>query len=376
MPITFKPVFSITPAIMNSLMRIEAVKQRVILLPLNPIVLGSLRESARLYTTHYSTMIEGNKLDPAQIEEVLKHKGHFPGRERDEREVKGYYVALNHVEKWAAAHQAVTEKMIKTIHALVMAGGKASIEPTVYRDGQNVIRDGVTRAIIYMPPMAKDVPGLMEGMVDWINDNGELACPIVAALVHYQFATIHPYYDGNGRTARLLTTLILHRGGYDLKGLYSLEEYYARNLGAYYEAISVGDSHNYYMGRAEADITHWVEYFVEGMAVSFENVLKRMDAAHVAGLPDQSALIRKLDSRQRKVLHLFQEFEVVTSSQIGDMFGFKARTSSALCAEWVESGFLEIVDASKRGRKYKLTKQYEELATKHIQHPLNRADGT
>jgi Fic family protein len=69
----------------------------------------------------------------------------------------------------------------------------------------------------------------------------------------------HPYYDGDGRTARL----ILHLGGYDLKGLYSLEEYYARNLGAYYEAISIGDSHNYYMGRTETDITNWVEYFVE-----------------------------------------------------------------------------------------------------------------
>jgi Fic family protein len=105
---------------------------------------------------------------------------------------------------------------------------------------------------------------LMKGMVNWINYNITLPCPIIAAISHYQFATIHPYYDGNGRTARLLTTCILHNGGYDLKGLYSLEEYYARNLGAYYEAISVGKSHNYYMGRAEADITKWVEYFVEG----------------------------------------------------------------------------------------------------------------
>jgi hypothetical protein len=94
-----------------------------------------------------------------------------------------------------------------------------------------------------------------------------------------QFATIHPYFDGNGRTARLLTTLILHLGSYDLKGLYSLEEYYARHLDAYYQAISIGPSHNYYMGRAAADITPWVEYFVEGMAVAFENVYQRMNEA-------------------------------------------------------------------------------------------------
>jgi Fic family protein len=75
--------------------------------------------------------------------------------------------------------------------------------------------------------------------------------PIEAGIAHYQYATIHPYYDGNGRTARLLTTLILHLGTYDLKGLYALEEYYARNLKAYYEALTVGPSHNYYMGRAK-----------------------------------------------------------------------------------------------------------------------------
>lgn len=155
--------------------------------------------------------------------------------------------------------------------------------------------------------------------------------------------------------------MILHLRGYDLKGLYSLEEYYARNLGAYYEAIGVGESHNYYRGRAEADITKWVEYFVDGMAVSFENVLKRMDEAKAQDLPDQSVLIRKLDPKQRKALELFQEFETITSRQIGELFGFKPRTSAALCAMWVESGFLIIVDASNRGRKYKLSAKYQKL---------------
>lgn len=70
----------------------------------------------------------------------------------------------------------------------------------------------------------------------------------------------------------MLTTLILHLGGYNLKGLYALEEYYARNLKAYYEALTIGTSHNYYVGRAEADITKWIRYFIEGTATSFEKV--------------------------------------------------------------------------------------------------------
>jgi len=361
MLIKFEPNYTITPKTINSLMRIEIAKEKVLHAPLTPMILNSLRETARLYTTHYSTMIEGNRLDPDQIEEVLKHEGHFPGRERDEREVKGYYTALTQVEQWAAAHQAVTEKMIKTLHALVMADGKTKIKPTEYRDGQNVIKDGRTKTIVYMPPEAKDVPALMTAMVDWIDKNKELPYPIVAGIAHYQFATIHPYYDGNGRTARLLTTLILHVGGYDLKGLYSLEEYYARNLGAYYEAISIGESPNYYMGRADADITKWVEYFIEGMAVSFENVLKYMAEAGAMGAIDQTALMRKLDPRQRKALGLFLKSEVITSRQIGELFGFKPRTSAQLCADWVKSGFLEIADPSNKSRKYKLSKLYEKL---------------
>lgn len=361
MPIKFEPNYIISSKIMNCLIRIEAAKQKILHLPLTPTVLSSLRETARLYTTHYSTMIEGNRLDPDQVEEVLKHHGHFPGRERDEHEVKGYYAALTQIEKWAAQGIRITEKMIQILHGLVMANGKENVKPTAYRNGQNVIRDGRTKTIVYMPPESKDVTNLMTGMIDWINQNTELPCPVIAGIAHYQFATIHPYYDGNGRTARLLTTLILHLGGYDLKGLYSLEEYYARNLGAYYEAISIGESHNYYMGRAEADITKWVEYFVEGMAIAFENVLKRMDEAKTQGSIDQSPLIRKLDPKQRKVLELFQEFETITSRQIGELFGFKPRTSAALCANWVKSGFLNMVDSSNKGRKYKLSAEYQKL---------------
>ena len=102
MPIKFKPRYVISPQTTGYLMRIEAAKEQVLHLPLTPKILSSLRETARLYTTHYSTMIEGNRLQPHQIKDVIQHKGHFPGREREEHEVQGYYAALDQVEKWAA----------------------------------------------------------------------------------------------------------------------------------------------------------------------------------------------------------------------------------------------------------------------------------
>jgi Fic family protein len=235
-----------------------------------------------------------------------------------------------------------------------MNAGRVRLKTTPYRDGQNVIKDSATGAIVYMPPEAKDVPGLMRNLVSWIQDNKELPCALTAGIVHYQFATIHPYYDGNGRTSRLLTTLILQLGGYDLKGLYSLEEYYAKNLLAYYRAISIGPSHNYYFGRAESDITSWLEYFTEGMAFAFEKVVTQMTTSYEKGEKDHSQLLRSLDPKQRKALELFKVFEVVTARQIGELFGFQPRTNSALCKKWVEGGFLVVVDPSNKARTYTL----------------------
>lgn len=361
MPTNFKPLYIITPTIAKSLMRIEAAKEKASMLPINPTVLASLRETAKLYTTHYSTMIEGNSLKPEEIKQVLKFDDHFPGRERDENEIKGYYAALGQLELYVAQNAPLTEKVIQTLHALVMSNGKTHIKPTPYRDGQNVIKDSSSGGIIYMPPESKDVSGLMKNLVLWIKENQELPLPIVASIAHYQFATIHPYYDGNGRTARLLTTLILHLGGYDLKGLYSLEEYYAKNLLGYYRAISVGPSHNYYFGRAESDITNWIEYFTEGMAFAFEKVVNQMINSNKNGEKDYSSLLRTLDQKQRKSLELFKEYEVVVSRQIGDLFGFQPRTNAVLCKKWVESGFLKIVDSSLKARKYSLADKYKKL---------------
>lgn len=359
----FTPKFIITAKIARCLMRIEAAKQVVQDLPITLSVLATLRETARLFSTHYSTMIEGNRLTQEQVSKVIEDKQHFPGHERDEKEVLGYYAALEKLEQLSASSNLVTETHIQTLHALVMAAGRKKVKPTPYRDGQNVIRDSRSRGIVYMPPEAKDVEQLMKKMVAWVatTERKELPCPIRAGIAHYEFATIHPYYDGNGRTARLLTTLILHLGGYDLKGLYSLEEYYARNLGAYYEALTIGPSHNYYEGRAVADITKWVEYFCEGMADSFESVKRRAQKAAGSGAQDRSPALRRLDPRQRKALELFRDSNTITSRDVATLFGILQRAARNLLAAWVDNGFVVIADPANKSRKYGLTSDYRAL---------------
>lgn len=267
---TWQPRYTLTPAVVRHLLEIEAARAVVEQVTLPPAVESELRRRARIRATHYSTRIEGNRLTLAEAEQVVTgRRVRLHGRERDAGEVRNYWKALLRVEEWAARNMDLTEDLIRRLHALVEDG---RTRPTPYRDGQNMIRDSETGALVYLPPEAKDVPFLMEGLVDWVRQVGEdrLPPPLIAALAHYQFVTIHPYYDGNGRTARLLATFILQRDGYGLNGFFSIEEEHARDLTAYYNSLAVHPHHNYYEGRATADLTLWLEYFLSTLAVSIE----------------------------------------------------------------------------------------------------------
>ena len=162
----FTPNFRITTALSKVLMDIEASRQLVSSLPITVSVLTSLRESARLVSTHYSTQIEGNRLTQEQVEDVILGST-FPNRERDEIEVKNYYQALYFFDELIkAGNTDIQERDIQILHGLVMENHN---KPTPYRDGQNVIKDSISGAIIYLPPEAKDVTLLMTQLVEWIN---------------------------------------------------------------------------------------------------------------------------------------------------------------------------------------------------------------
>src|SRR5215469_18283326 len=176
----YQPVYTIPVDTTAALMRIEAANQSIRTLPITPHVLASLRETARLVSTHYSTMIEGNRLTQAQGEEVIAKDQNFVGRERDEAEVKGYYAALDEVERLAQRGEKVSEAVIQKLHGLVMGSGRQRVKPTAYRDGQNVIHDARSQRIVYLPPEAKDVPVLMGQLIGWINQNANLPAPIKA----------------------------------------------------------------------------------------------------------------------------------------------------------------------------------------------------
>ncbi len=353
--------FELTSSIVRQLQAIERVRETVRLTVLPPAVAEVLRFKANIRSTHYSTQIEGNQLTLKETEMVVQEGQSFPGRERDVQEVERYYQALQQMEQWVEVGRKITEERIRKLHSILYSGRRA--RPTPYRDGQNVIRESGGK-IVYMPPEAADVPGLMKELVNWVHKAMEdMPIPVVAGVAHYQFETIHPFFDGNGRTGRMLTTWILYQGGYDLGKFYALEEFYAKNLRGYYAALVTHPHHNYYFGRNEANMTSWLDYFLEGMAVVFERVAEQLKKEIVEEQVDQEALalLRSLDHRARRVIGLFSAQEFIRSSEVANLLGISVRQTRDLLTGWVADGWLEIADPSRRGRKYRLADEYREL---------------
>lgn len=359
MPMTYK--FDLTPSIVRHLQTIERVRETVRLSVLPPAVAEVLRLQANIRSTHYSTLIEGNRLTLKETEMAVQQGRQFPGRERDVQEVERYYQALQQMERWVEGGQAITEGRVRKLHAILYSGRRA--KPTAYRDGQNLIRESGGN-IVYMPPEAIDVPGMMKELVNWLHkESKEMPIPVVAGVAHYQFETIHPFFDGNGRTGRMLTTWVLYQAGYDLGKFYSLEEFYAQDLKSYYDALATHPNHNYYFGRNEADITSWLDYFLKGMSVVFERVAEEIRSEMIEDEFDQDimALLRTLGHRARRVLGLFRTQEFIQSSEAASLLGISVRQTRDLLSGWVIDGWLEVADPSKRGRKYRLVDAYRVL---------------
>ena len=133
---------------------------------------------------------------------------------------------------------------------------------------QNYIANSRTGEIIYTPPPPWDVPMLMQELVQWLNQPGEVHPVLASGIAQFQLVHIHPFIDGNGRTSRLLSTLYLYRAGYDFKRLFTISEFYDRDRSSFYTALQG-------VREAEMDLTGWLEYFVTGLDTQVGEVTER-----------------------------------------------------------------------------------------------------
>jgi Fic family protein len=284
----WSPRFTLTPAISRGLTQIEMARILVdtVILPLDGEV---LRARAGARSSRSSSFIEGGRLTLEQADAVIADElAEITGMEKDVAAVRNYCKALQKAEEWAKMSLPLTETLICRFHKLVMTG-KAS-RPTPLRKRKSAVKSSLTGDVVYLPPLPADLPDLVAALEIWTEEamSDELPIPVIAGLVHYQLATIHPFNDGNGRTARLCAGFILQRDGYGLKGFLSPEEQYAEDLIGYYQALNVNPNIDYYEGRAEADLTPWLEYFITSLVMSCEAAIHEM-AKYIALAPRKRA---------------------------------------------------------------------------------------
>lgn len=252
---------------------LEAVERRRWLfenLPLDPLHRAWLRQRAWVRTVHSTTRIEGNTLSDLEVDRLLDGIGGKVLPRKDALEVLGTRAALELVDELAARHDVhLDQAVIREIHRRVLDGQSDLLTPGEYRRGENRVVDA-TGEVLFVTPPSGDVPALMRDLVAWISDRADIPSPVLAAITHLEFVAIHPFNDGNGRTARSISRLLLARGGFGFDGLVSLDAYLDQRRSDYFAAISAS------IGRAYEpayDATPFIASFLGAVAAAADHVV-------------------------------------------------------------------------------------------------------
>jgi len=366
----FNPKFTYTHSLVANFGRIEAARSVVDVLPLPPDQILLLRQSARQRATRNSTAIEGNTLDSVAVGRAVGQ----PERSKSdmEQEVRNYWRALDWIEEQIEAGRPLTEDFIRELHAIIIVRGYGRRgSKSEYRTTECPVVDTATKAIDYGPPAPSDVPGLMKDLLAWLGSKHAalLPGPVRAGLLAHRFVSIHPFSDGNGRTARALATTELWRSHYDMRGFLSLEEYYTSNLGAYYASLQMGLPVNYYEGRNDPDHTTWLEYFLGTMAEAAENIRKRAESIYPKDA--RSAPWEQLHRVQQQLLSMLLtrclsgnvRSYLFTPSDIRQWYGVSSKTAREWLGKWHKTdGFiLPEKSSTQRIRSYLLADKWRQL---------------
>ncbi len=324
----FKPNYKMTDKVVSLLTQIAEAKSVIERAKLLPLVELKLRRQALLRMTHSSTAIEGNILNLKEVGALYaKRKINAPKRDIDE--VQNYLKAINFIERIVAQKEKISKKTLLKIHQLVSAKNLPKEQSGHYRQVPVYVvsRDFSGRQkIVYTAPNAKKVPVLGESLIKWIaKSEQEKINPVIAAgMAHQEIAAIHPFVDGNGRTARALATLILYQRGYDFRHLFALEDYYNKNRPNYYQAIHLGKN---YAERKKADSTSWMEYFVKGFLEEIKNVRDKVVALSRKKVDKKITSQIYLSKEQLLILDFLDVTGRITANDVVDILKCSKRSA-------------------------------------------------
>jgi Fic family protein len=271
----YYPKFTISNSILKSIGAIEAAKEVIENAPLVPFYEKQFRTEAMEKTVHHGTHIEGNELSMEQTRRVLEGE-EIVAHERDIQEVVNYRQVMKLLDEESVKRGGYTSDMLFDIHRQTVQNIVLPEKVGVFRSTQVVIKEENSGRVILEPPPSAEVPYLVSDFLEWLNSSSALELhPIIrAGISHYILVSIHPFVEGNGRTVRAFSNLMLMREGYDIKRFFALEEYFDRDLTAYYDAFSVVDKQS--RNIAQRDLTSWLEYFCQVVAVELTKIKERV----------------------------------------------------------------------------------------------------
>jgi len=343
----FQPKFTITTKINKSLVEIERVRGFLDAIKIKEEWFSAIQKEALILESHYSTHIEGTAITLKQARKILSGKDVKGVKLDDRKELLNYKKAMNFISTYLGKEDPITEGLIREIHKILVRGVRGGqAEPGKYRKVQNYVVNSRTKEIIYMPPPPLEVPHLMQEFVQWLNKDKDISDILIAGTAQFQFVHIHPFLDGNGRTARLLSTLIFYKTGYDFKKLFTLSEYYDKNRSFYYKAIqSVRDNN--------MDMTFWLEYFIEGLRVQMSHIREKSKRVIKYDSVLQKANSIGLKERQVNALKFIIQNQSISRLQYVEKFKVSLRTANYDLSLLETKGLIKRIGAG-RAIKYML----------------------
>ncbi len=293
-----------------------------------------------------SSRIEGTKTN---IEEALiEEKEIGPERRDDWKEVNNYVNALNTaIEELKTL--PLSNRLIKNTHKILLSSGRGGRKnPGEYRQSQNWIGGASFADAVFIPPAHTELPELMSDLEFFLH-NSEIKVPhlVKVAIAHYQFETIHPFLDGNGRIGRLLITLYLVSSGMLNKPLLYLSEFFEKNKTLYYDNLTFVRSKN--------DLGQWIKFFLTGIIQTAENsVATLMKITDLKAVIEKERILRMGKRSKQGIEFLHQLFRkpVVTIKDVQAMTGLSPKAANDLVKAFVEQKILIETSGYQRNRVF------------------------
>ena len=291
-----------------------------------------------------SSKIEGTQ---THLDEAFLNKDNInPERKDDWQEVQNYTQALNNailiLEKLP-----ISSRLILQTHKILMQGVRGDKKtPGEYRKSQNWIGGNTLSDAVFIPPHHQHLNELLSDLENYIhNENLDIPLLIKAAIIHYQFETIHPFLDGNGRIGRLLITLFLIEKNVMNKPLLYLSSYFEKDKNLYYDNLTRVRTHN--------DMLQWIKYFLVGIAQTAQLATQTLDNILTLKCKDEN-LIREFFGKRIKtglILHNYLlKQPVITVKEVQSVCELTPKSAGDLIDLFVEKGILKEFTGQFRNR--------------------------